>query len=147
MFTFMFRSRDCHLIQQRQTFWSKKTIVSVNFECFHVCAATTREGGTGERFRAGTRVFSESSLETNGQIRDREKVGIHKIINNNAKQERYSKKCVVDQNNFSGILLCSISINYFCSKTALYPLEKITICWVFFNDFLFFYLLGLWSDC
>lgn len=49
----------------------------MNFECFHVCAATTREGGTGERFRAGTRVFSESSLETNGQIRDREKVGIY----------------------------------------------------------------------
>lgn len=49
----------------------------MNFEYFHVCAATTREGGTGERFRAGTRVFSESSLETNGQIRDREKVGIH----------------------------------------------------------------------
>lgn len=66
-----------------------------------------------------------------------------KIINNNAKQERYSKKCIVDQNNFSGILLCSISINYFCSKTAFYPLEKITICWVFFTDFLFFYLLGL----
>lgn len=54
-----------------------------------------------------------------------------KIINNNAKQERYSKKCVVDQNNFSGILLGSMSINYFCSKTAFYPLEKITICWVF----------------
>lgn len=44
-----------------------------------------------------------------------------KIINHNAKQERYSKKCVVDQNNFSGILLCSISINYFCSKTAFLP--------------------------
>lgn len=70
-----------------------------------------------------------------------------KIINNNAKQERYSKKCVVDQNNFSGILLGSMSINYFCSKTAFYPLEKITICWFFFNAFLFFYLLGLWSDC
>lgn len=66
-----------------------------------------------------------------------------KIINNNAKQERYSKKYIVDQNNFSGILLCSMSINYFCSKTAFYPLEKITIRWVFFNDFLFFYLLGL----
>lgn len=65
------------LIQQRQTFWSIKTIVSLNFLIlFHACAATKREGGTGECFRAGTRVFGEPSLETNGQIRDREKVGI-----------------------------------------------------------------------
>lgn len=80
MFTFMLGSQGCHLIQQRQTLWSIKTIVSLNFLIlFHACAATKREGGTGECFRAGTRVFGESSLETNGQIRDREKVGIHYI--------------------------------------------------------------------
>lgn len=115
MFTFMLGSQGCHLIQQRQTLWSIKTIVSLNFLIlFHACAATKREGGTGECFRAGTRVFGEPSLETNGQIRDREKVGIHIFISNYyAKQERYSRKCVVDQNNLNDSPLGSLSINYF----------------------------------
>lgn len=38
----------------------------MNFEYFYVCVVTTREGGIGERFRVGIRVFSESFLETNG---------------------------------------------------------------------------------
>lgn len=66
-----------------------------------------------------------------------------KFINNNAKQERYSKKCVVDQNNFSGILLGSISINYFCFEDCVLPPRENNNLLVFFNDFLFFYLLGL----